>query len=95
MLQVVDTSLSTQDFAAQGLVMAPNPANTAFTIQNELLKPIQEISVTDLSGKTIWKQQVSTESYYTVSTQNWSKGYYIVTVTQTDGHSFHSKLIVQ
>lgn len=93
--QVIDTSLSTQDFAAQGLVMAPNPANTAFTIQNELQKPIQEITVTDLSGKTLWKQQVSTESYYTVSTQNWSKGYYIVTVTQTDGHSFHSKLIVQ
>jgi glucose/arabinose dehydrogenase len=93
--RVVDTSLSTQDFAAQGLVMAPNPANTAFTIQNELQKPIQEITVTDLSGKTLWKQQVSTESYYTVSTQNWSKGYYIVTVTQTDGHSFHSKLIVQ
>jgi len=93
--RVIDTSLSTQDFAAQGLVMAPNPASTEFTIQNELLKPIQEITITDLSGKTLWKQHVSTESYYTVSTQNWSKGYYIVTVTQTDGQSFHSKLIVQ
>lgn len=93
--RVIDTSLNTNDFAAQDLMIAPNPANTEFTIQNELLKPIQEITITDLSGKTLWKQQVSTESYYTVSTQNWSKGYYIVTVTQTDGQSFHSKLIVQ
>lgn len=93
--KIIDTTMSTDDFASQGLVIAPNPASTEFTIKNELLQPIQEIAVTDLTGKTLWRQTVSTESFYTVSTQHWSKGYYVVTVTNIEGKLSHSKLLIQ
>jgi hypothetical protein len=60
----------------------PNPFNESIEIESESL--IQDISVFDITGKTVFSESLNT-SNLTINTMNWKSGIYFINV----GNKFH------
>lgn len=93
--RIIDTDMSAGDFAQNGFALYPNPASGEFFIKNGNLKPVAQISITDISGKVIWLQSTQTEDLYRIETNGWQTGFYIVSVTDSGGKVFNTKLLVR
>jgi hypothetical protein len=59
--------------------MYPNPTSNQFKITSEI--PIQNISITDVSGRVMQSEKyVDTRTETTLSVSNYSSGIYLVTI---------------
>lgn len=73
------------------LVIYPNPAQNYVTIQSD--SPVTDVVIRNLSGQAMYEGTFS-GSRYLVPLEGFSKGIYVVSVTQ-GGHVFHEKLVVR
>jgi len=84
---------------ALSLSSYPNPvkAGSPITLQYTLMSDAtMTVTVSDLSGRTIVSQEIaarSGSSSYGLSTEGWSSGTYMVSVT-ADGHSSSTRVVV-
>jgi hypothetical protein len=62
----------------------PNPATTTFTVTVSS-SPIQNVEMTDISGKVVYRRSYSNETEVTVDRGNLSAGIYTVRVTTQSG----------
>lgn len=76
------STVSIDENAQNQLKIFPNPAvNGVVQIQSE--DPIRAILVKDIQGKQILKLNVTNSKSHELSTQNWTKGIYILEITTT------------
>lgn len=68
----------------------PNPANNTLNISYKGL--IKNITITDLSGKTVFTSTVN-ENQYTIASLNLNKGLYFVNISTADGNATQKLLI--
>lgn len=78
-----------------GLVITsfPNPFSSSITVSAE--SPIKNISVYDITGKTILNIPVNMENSKTFGTANFAKGYYLIRVTDANNHVSTMKTVKQ
>ncbi len=75
------------------ITLFPNPAKEKLTVKLDTFTPIQDISITDISGKIIHSQKTESLST-TINTANFSKGIYFLTLQENDKKSIQ-KFIVE
>ncbi len=67
----------------------PNPAIDQVTIKGDI---ITQISISDISGSIIYKQETSS-AYTTINTSSWPNGLYMVTIHLSDSSTVYRKII--
>ena len=92
--KIIDTSLSTDDFAANGLSLYPNPTSSTFTIENKNGFDLKQLQLHDLSGKLLLQQNL-TEANTQLNVELLQSGIYLVSVSDTSGNLFTTKLVVK
>ena len=91
--KLVEANLSTESNDLKDFNMHPNPANDilSFNFENTLAS---RIDFYDLHGKLVREITDITEYSFSISTQQLSKGLYIVKVQGANGNLAHKKLVV-
>lgn len=91
--KLVDANLSTESYDLNNFTMHPNPTNDLlnFNFENTLAS---RIDFYDLHGKLVRVITDLTEFSFSLSTQQFSKGLYIVKVQDANGNLAHKKLVV-
>ena len=92
--KIVDSSLSITDFEKSGLTLYPNPASGFFTIKNTNSLSLKQVLVYDITGKIVKSQALENVELNTISTSKLTTGMYFVTVEETNGNRFQTKLFV-
>jgi len=90
--RVIDTALGNDDFAKNGFSMYPNPADSELFLSNSNGTVLQKISIVDLSGKLLIDQRLENTTVNTINIGSLQTGIYVVTVEDTSGNTFTSKL---
>lgn len=87
-----NVSLAPPDPRVTQTLIYPNPAQTAVRLHH-YGDSKAEITILDLSGKTLWKGNLSSQSL-SVNTAGWARGMYIVQLKENGG-TFAKKLLLQ
>ncbi|WP_447635676.1 PQQ-dependent sugar dehydrogenase [Flavobacterium microcysteis] len=90
--RVIDTALGNDDFTKNGFSMYPNPADSELFLSNSNGTVLQKISIVDLSGKLLIDQGLENTPINTINIGSLQTGIYVVTVEDTSGNTFTSKL---
>lgn len=93
--KIIDTSLGITSYDQTQFVIYPNPANSEIIVQKSNKNYPVEVTLFDLEGKMLLKQKVENKNRNTVKIDNFSKGFYIVTVKNEEGHLSTYRLIVE
>ncbi len=93
--KIIDTSLGTEDFQRNGLILYPNPAQHSVTLQNTSLLNLTQLSVFDMMGKKVLHKNMNTAESTEISIAQLSSGLYVVSVEEANGNTFTSKLMVK
>lgn len=93
--RIIDTSLGLANVAENGFAMYPNPAGAQVFIRNKSDVPASQCSVYDLSGKLLMQQPLDAIEVNTVNTGSLQSGLYIVTVEDSSGSRFTTKLTIR
>jgi glucose/arabinose dehydrogenase len=93
--KIVDTSLNTDSFANNGFLMTPNPATEKILISNQNGTILNQLSVIDLSGKLLAEFPLENTSEHYIDTSFLETGIYLVTLEDTSGNKFTSKLSIR
>lgn len=93
--KIIDTSLNIHDFNNAGISFYPNPANTEFNIQNNINSILTNAKVHDLTGKLMKQVNLQKQEQATVSVVDLASGLYLLTVEDSTGNYYQTKLIVQ
>jgi len=93
--KVIDSSLGTNEFAVNGFKMYPNPASEKVEISSTNGLLLSQFSVVDLSGKVVLNQTLDNTNQHTIDTSSLQNGLYIVTLEDTSGQVFTSKLEIK
>ncbi|TPD68586.1 PQQ-dependent sugar dehydrogenase [Flavobacterium microcysteis] len=90
--RVIDTALGNDDFTKNGFSMYPNPADSELFLSNSNGTVLQKISIVDLSGKLLIDQKLENTPVNTINISSLQTGIYVVTIEDTSGNTFTSKL---
>lgn len=90
--QIEINNLSAQDFNTAGIRMYPNPSSGVLNLVVPASFGVQEISLTDASGRKVLSRNGAAEGIVTLQTENLRSGMYIVHILSDQGH-FSSVLI--
>ena len=93
--KIIDTSLATNDFSKHGFSMYPNPTASEFFIRNSNAMELKRIQLFDLSGKLLLEQPLQDVETNNINIGPLQDGMYLVSIENTSGQKFTSKLIVQ
>jgi len=93
--KVIDSSLSASEFDKAGFLLYPNPAKTEVFIKNNSVTVLSSVSVFDMTGKLILTKKLENNSINTVPIASLASGLYFLSVEDTAGKQFQSKLIVE
>lgn len=93
--KIIDTSLGTEDFQRNGLILYPNPAQHSVTLQNTSLLNLTQLSVFDMMGKKVLHKSMNTAESTEISIAQLSSGLYVVSVEEANGNTLTSKLMVK
>ncbi len=93
--KIIDTSLNIHDFTKAGISFYPNPAKTSISIQNSSDSTLALAKINDLTGKIMVIVSLENQEQATVSVADLASGLYLLTVVDTKGNHYQSKLIVQ
>lgn len=91
--KITDTALSNKVFETYNPILHPNPAHQQFAVQMPQHAYPATIRVTDLSGKTVLKQEVL-QAQQEIATQILQTGTYIVKITTSNNQEMTRKLLV-
>ncbi|WP_296143929.1 PQQ-dependent sugar dehydrogenase [uncultured Flavobacterium sp.] len=93
--KVIDSSLSTNDFAVNGFKMYPNPAGERVEISSTNNLTLSQFSVVDLSGKILLQQPLESTNQHVIDVSSLQTGLYIVKLQDVSGKIFTSKLDIK
>jgi glucose/arabinose dehydrogenase len=93
--KVIDTSLGLNDFNKKGLSFYPNPAKTALFIRNGTETLLSKVTIFDLAGKAVLSQSIENTETPSVNISELARGLYLISVQDTAGNTYQSKLIAQ
>lgn len=88
-------NLSVADFSVSTVVLYPNPTKNNFQIQLSGIDFIEQISVFDVLGKRIYKQNMIESNSASVDTSTFNEGIYLVEITTTSNQRILKKLVKQ
>lgn len=87
------TSLSVNEFQSNNLVVVyPNPTSDVLNVSN--LSPNSLVSINSIDGKNVYNSE-SINNNLSLSVKGWSKGFYIIDVTDANQKTSKRKFIVQ
>lgn len=93
--KIIDTSLTISEFEKAGFTMTPNPAKNTFTIKNTSNLQANTVEVFDLTGKLLVFQPFNNSTENTIGIENLSSGMYVVSIMDSNGDKYTSKLVVE
>ncbi|WP_281322916.1 PQQ-dependent sugar dehydrogenase [Flavobacterium aestivum] len=93
--KVTDTSLGITSFDKTQFLIYPNPAKSEIIIQKSNKNYPIEVTLFDMEGKMLLKKKTENKDINTIKMDNYSKGFYIVTVKNELGHVSTYRLIVE
>jgi hypothetical protein len=93
--KIIDTSLDIDAFDKTQFVIYPNPAKSEIIVQKTNTNFPTEIMLFDLEGKMLLKKKTEYKDVNTVKIDNFSKGFYIVTVKNEQGYLSTYRLVVE
>ena len=93
--KVIDSSLGTNEFAINGYKMYPNPATEKVEISSSNGLVLSQFSVADLAGKIVLEQRLENTNLNIIDTSSLQTGLYLVTLEDTSGQVFNSKLEIK
>lgn len=93
--KIVDSSLGTNELAKNGFSLYPNPAASEVFIRNNSGNALSHFQLFDLSGKLLIEQRLGESDLYGINTSQLSSGLYLVTIEDTAGSKFSSKLTIK
>jgi len=88
-------NLSVADFSVSRVVLYPNPTKNNFQIQLSGSDFIEQISVFDVLGKRIYKQNMIESNSASVDASTFNEGIYLVEITTTSNQRILKKLVKQ
>jgi len=89
-------NLSTSTFTKDNVVIYPNPATNYVQVAlNNSAENISTITLMDVLGKTILKQQQIGANQTNINTASLSKGIYLIKITSETNESVVKKMIIQ
>jgi aminopeptidase N len=86
-----DVTLNTGIYSNSAIVVYPNPATTGWTAAH--LAANSRLSLTDVSGRTIWQAENNAQETMTIPAGNLATGLYFLSVHASDGEVRTYKLI--
>ena len=89
--KIIDSSLEIDSFSKNGLSIFPNPSKNEFTINNANQLTLTKAKLFDLSGKLLLTQNI--ENTNSINISNLSSGLYLVSVEDTLGNQYQTKLV--
>jgi hypothetical protein len=81
--------------AQAGFAVYPNPARGEVNIKNGSQKQLKHFSLYDLSGKRLLDQDLNDVEVNTIQTSILSSGLYIISVEDTTGAKYSSRLMIK
>lgn len=93
--KIIDTSLAVDTFDKTQFAVYPNPANSEIIIQKSNKNYPTEVTLYDMEGKMLLKKKTENKELNILKMDNFSKGFYIVTVKNEQGHIYTYRLIVE
>lgn len=94
--KVVDTSLSTADFAKNNFTIYPNPANDVVNIKRGTNGTIPaQARIFDLSGKLLLEKQLDDSDMKSIATSNLPAGFYLIQLSDKSGLTSNHKLTIE
>ena len=76
------------------IIVYPTPCINYFTIKSKDLLEQSEICVTDLSGKSVFSEELNQLFSHNINCETWESGIYIITVRDKFQHKFLFKLMI-
>lgn len=93
--KLIDSSLGLNDFNKKGLSFYPNPAKTEIYIKNSNEIAINKVTIFDLTGKLVLKNEVIDTEITSVNISSLSSGMYLMSAQDKTGNQYQSKLVVE
>ncbi|HEY0047428.1 MAG TPA: PQQ-dependent sugar dehydrogenase [Flavobacterium sp.] len=93
--RIIDVSLGNSEMAQAGFAVYPNPARGEVNIKNSSQKQLKHFSLYDLSGKRLLDQDLNDVEVNTIQTSILSSGLYIISVEDTTGAKYSSRLMIK
>lgn len=93
--KITDTSLGINTFDKTQFIIYPNPTKSEIIIQKSNKNYPTEVTLFDMEGKMLLKKKTENKDVNTIKMDNFSKGFYIVTVKNEQGHLSTYRLIVE
>ena len=91
--KIIDSSLSTDSFSKNGLSIFPNPSKNDFTLNNANQLALSKAKLFDLSGKLLLSQNIENTATNSINISNLSSGLYLISVEDTYGNQYQTKLV--
>ncbi len=91
--KIIDSSLATDSFSKNGLSLFPNPSKNEFTINNANQLTLSKVKLFDLSGKLLLTQNIANTESNSITISNLSSGLYLVSVEDSLGNQYQTKLV--
>lgn len=92
--KIIDSSLGINTFDRPNFKLYPNPANSEFFIKTKNIRFPAFLSITDISGKLLWRQSLKVNSG-SIKNMSFQKGIYLVSIKDNFGANFSSRLIIE
>ena len=93
--KIVDTSLATNDFTANGFSLYPNPATSSFVIHNTNGVQLKQVELFDLTGKLLLQQSLRQADDQKLNVELLQSGIYLVSIEGVSGVIYTTKLVVK
>ena len=93
--KIIDSSLATDSFSKSGLSILPNPVKNEFTINNSNQINLSKTQLFDLSGKLLLSQNLANSASNLINISSLTTGLYLISVEDTLGNKYQTKLIKQ
>jgi len=92
--KIIPGNLSTNEFDEESVKMYPNPTKNKvnFEFKSSIISP--EITIFDIHGKVIKTYKQFFNNSIKLSTENYSKGMYLIQISNTKGHKIYKKLVI-
>jgi glucose/arabinose dehydrogenase len=93
--RLVDTSLGNESFLPNGFSIYPNPASSEVHIRNTRNVPLSRYYIHDLTGKTLSSELMTQSEMSVIPVGSLQPGVYMLTLEDTGGSLYSSKLSIQ
>lgn len=88
--RILDSSLGTSDFSANGFSLYPNPAGAVLHLTSAQ-REISSVRIFDLTGKVVLNQPLTPALQQSIDIAALSGGLYTITVSDNEGRTYSSK----